>query len=189
MNRYVIGFLVAVGMIVLVIILIVRSLVSSPSAPSGPVAQGLPSYAGTATTVQFTIDSPEGAPSAHNDIIINVGNYQATLTITQGYDGQVVSTKSYPMSTSAYATFLKALNYNGFTAGDPSGPKDENGHCALGTRYVYEILDPSGNTLQHFWYTSCGSGTFQGSVAAIHDLFTMQIPDYSTLTSGINNAS
>ncbi len=185
--RYTLGFLVAVGLIVVVIVVLVRSLVSAPNQTTTPVTPvGLTSYANTATTVQLTIDSPVVAPEKHHDIIINVGNGQSIFTLTQGYQGQVVRTQSYPMDNEAYAVFLRALKANGFDHGnaDPS-LKDERGQCALGDRYIYQIIDPSGNSIQRFWYTSCGNGTFNGSPSAIRRLFSTQIPDYFKLIQGI----
>jgi hypothetical protein len=185
MNRYVFGFLAAVGLIVLVIVLIVRSLVSGPS--DSQKQADLTSYVGTGTTVQYTIDSPVASDSAHRDIIINIGNYQATITVTQGYQGDVMQKQSYPMSTTSYDIFLRALSFNGFTQGD-SNPanKDERGQCALGTRYVFQVIDANGSDIQRFWYTSCGNGTFQGNASTIRNLFTKQIPDYSKITSGVS---
>jgi hypothetical protein len=184
-NRYIAAFLLAVGLIIVVIILIIHGLLSGPSvAPSVP--KSLTDYVGTSTSVQFTIDSPVASADQHKDVIINVSNYQATLTVTQGYEGQVLRSQSYPMSSNSFATFLSALNYNGFTQGN-SDPalKDERGHCALGARYVYEILDSNGDDIQHYWYTSCGSGTFSGNAAAIQQLFINQITNYNKLTNDV----
>lgn len=184
-SRYVVAFLLAVGLIIVVIILIIHGLTSGPSTTPN-VPKNLTDYVGTATSVQLTIDSPVASSTQHKDIIINVGNYQATLTVTQGYEGQVLRSQSYPMSSSSYAVFLRALNYNGFTQGnnDPS-LKDERGRCALGSRYIYEILDSNGDDVQRYWYTSCGNGTFNGSASTVRQLFQSQIPDYATLTRDV----
>lgn len=185
-NRYVAAFLLAMGLIIVVIVLIIHGLVSGPSSNAPSVPKNLADYVGTGTSVQLTIDSPVTSVDRHKDIIINVGNYQSTLTVTQGYEGQVVRSQSYPMSSSAYAVFLRALSYNGFTQGntDPS-LKDERGHCALGSRYIYEIVDSNGDDVQHFWRTSCGDGTFNGNASAVRQLFQNQIPDYNTLTRDV----
>ena len=187
MVRYIVGFLLAVGLIVVVIVLIVRALISGPStSPLQPAQHDLRSYENTATTVQLTIDSPVTAPERHHDIIINVGNDLTVLTVTQGYQGQAIRSRTYPMDESAYGVFLRALNANGFTQGnnDPT-KKDERGHCALGDRFLYQIIDPSGQEIQHYWYTSCGSGTFNGAPATIRRLFQAQVPDYFQQTNGI----
>lgn len=183
MTRYIVGFLLAVGLIVLVIILIVRAL---SGGPGGSKPLDLPSYANSDVTVQFTIDSPVAAATTHHDIVMTVGNSEATLLVTQGYEGQIVRMKSYSTSINGYTSFLRALNFNGFTKGN-SDPnlRDERGQCALGDRFVYEVLDAQGNALQHYWYTSCGTGTFKGNAAVIRALFTRQIPDYATLTNDV----
>src|SRR5215471_9111745 len=112
MARYFIGFLLAVGLIVVVIVLIIRGLTSSPS--KGPSELDLNSYADSNVTVQLTIDSPVSASAKHHDIIINIGSTETTLTVTEGYEHQVKRLQSYPMNVSAYAVFLHALTLNGF---------------------------------------------------------------------------
>jgi len=184
MARYVIGFLLALGLIILVIILIIKGLTSGGKSPLQTV--DLNSYANTGTTVQLIIDSPVTASSQHHDIIINIGNNQASLQVTQGYEGEVVRSKTYPMNVSAYDVFLRSLNLNGFTQSnnDPN-LKDERGHCALGDRYIYEVIDETGNDLQRYWSTTCNTGTFKGNIGSIQQLFQKQIPDYGELTNDV----
>ena len=183
MARYFIGFILAVGLIVVVIVLIVRG-VTSPH--KGPTAIDLPSYANTDTKVQYTIDTPVKSPDMHNDVIMSVSNTTATIMVTQGYDGDTVNLKSYPMTTSGYEVFLKSLALNGYTKGnaDPA-LRDERGHCATGDRFVYEIIDDTGNDIQRYWHTTCNTGTFGGNPDIIRRLFTEQFPDYSTLTQNV----
>ena len=182
MARYIAGFLLAVGLIIIVIILIVKGLTSSPQK-----VLNLDGYANTDTIVQLTIDSPVTAASNHHDIIINVGNTQASLTITQGYDQQVINTQAYPMNATAYGVFLRSLTLNGFTLGNNSPSlADEQGHCALGDRYIYEVINGQGSDLERYWYTTCGTGTFEGNISVIHQLFVAQIPDYANLTAGVS---
>lgn len=185
MLRYIIGFLLAIGLIVLVIVLIIHSF-SSGGAPSQS-AIDLKNDANTGTVVRYTIDSPVAASQDHNDVIITVDNTDATIKVTQGYEGDVIRTKSYSMNTSAYAVFLRSLDADGFTDGNIDPKKaDERGQCALGERYIYEVIGPDGTTKQHLWSTSCGGGTFKGSVSHIDSLFQAQIPDYNDLTSDLN---
>jgi hypothetical protein len=181
MVRYIIGFLLAVGLIIVLIVLIIKGLTSSPQK-----VLNIDGYANTDTTVQMTIDSPVTAASNHYDIIINVGNIQASLTITQGYGQQVINTQSYPMNTTAYGVFLRSLMLNGFTDGNNSSSlADEQGHCALGDRYIYEVINGQGSDLERYWNTTCGTGTFEGNISVIHQLFEAQIPDYADLTANI----
>ena len=186
MARYFVGFLLAVGLIVVVVILIIRGLTAPHK--GGPTALDLPSYAETDTRVQLTIDTPVTDPDRHNDVILTVGNTASTLVVTKGYDGNTVRIKTYPMTTSAYDVFLRSLNYNGFTKGnnDPS-IKDERGHCATGDRIIYEVIDGSGNDLQRYWHTTCNQGTFSGNVDIVQRLFIAQFPDYNSLTNDVRS--
>jgi hypothetical protein len=182
MSRYIAAFLLAIGLIIIVIILIVHG-------PSTPVQQpiNLNNDGNSDTTVQLSVDSPITAPSTHHDIIVNVGDSQSSLVITQGYDGQIINSKSYPMSPNAYSIFLRTLMINGFTLGNNSpAVADETGHCALGDRYTYEVIDGNGNVLQHYWSTTCNTGNFEGDIVVIQQLFQSQIPDYQTLTDTIS---
>lgn len=182
MARYILGFLLAVGLIIIVIILILHGS-SSPT----PRPLSLNGDASTGTSVQFIIDSPITATSTHHDIIVNVDNIQSTITITQGYDGQIDNTQAFPMSVNAYAVFLRALMINGFTLGNNSSTlANETGHCALGDRYTYEVINGSGNTVEHYWSTSCETGNFLGDIPVIQQLFESQIPNYDSLTSNIS---
>jgi hypothetical protein len=181
MTRYIIGFLLAVGLIIIVIILIIHALSGTPQQPLN-----LNSYVNSGATVQYTIDSPVSAETTHHDIIINVGSAQSSIEVTQGYEGQVVTLNTYPMSTNAYAVFLKALALNGFTNGNNNPAlSDERGHCALGDRYIFQVINSNSSNLERYWYSSCGTGTFQGDVSVIQQLFIDQIPDYSTVTANI----
>jgi hypothetical protein len=183
MTRYFVGFLLAVGLIVVVVVLIIHALTSH----KGPTPLDLPSYANSDVEVQLTIDSPVTSPDTHHDIIMTVGSTQSTLQVTQGYDNNIVSMKSYPMTPNAYNVFLHALELNNFTKGN-TNPADANetGHCATGDRYIFEVLDGSNNDLERFWSTSCGSGTFSGDPSLIKQLFTSQFSDYGTQTQGIS---
>lgn len=181
MARYIFGFLLAFGLIIIVIILIIHGL-----SGSAPQPLNLNGDANTNIGVQFTIDSPITAESNHNDIIINVGNTQSSIVITKGYEGQIISMKTYPMSVNSYVVFLRALMINGFTIGNNSAAlADERGHCALGDRFIYQVLNGSGGNMERYWSTSCKTGTFLGNVPVIQQLFETQIPDYDSLTSAI----
>jgi len=188
-TKYIVGFLASVGVIVVVIVLLVHALVSGPATPATqPLAQtDLSSHADTATTVRLTIDSPVTASAEHHDISITVGRDETILAVTNGYNGNVIRSKTYDMSVNAYRIFLRAITLNGFTEGnaDPT-MKDERGHCALGDRYIYEVIDPDGQTTQRYWQSSCGSGTFNGDGPTIRQLFRDQVPDYFAQTNDIS---
>ncbi|MGH7142100.1 MAG: hypothetical protein ACREF5_01330 [Candidatus Saccharimonadales bacterium] len=181
MTRYIIGFLLSIGLIIVVIILIFRG-------SSAPASQplNLDSYANTDAAVQLTVDSPVAASSTHHDIILNIDNTQATITVTQGYEGKTDTANAYPMNVNAYATFLHSLELNGFADGNNNPSlSDDRGHCALGDRYIYEVINGGGNNLERYWSTSCATGTFEGNGPVIRQLFDAQFPDYNSLTSNV----
>jgi hypothetical protein len=181
--RYLIGLVI---FILLIIFLIIKLLTGGGSKPNLPPS--LSSYANTATTVRYIIDNPVQAPQNHNDIVIEVGSSSADIKITKGYDGEVVKEQSFPMSDSAYATFLLALQHSGgYTLGnnDPA-LRDERGYCATGNRYSYDIVSGDGDRLQHYWSTSCSQKTFKGLPEIVRNLFTAKIPNFDDYTADIN---
>ena len=183
--RYLIGLILSIAVIVFIII---KLLGGGGGSTVSVTPKSLASYATSDVTVRYTIDNPVQAAQTHNDVSIDVGNAQAVMTVTRGYDGEVVRTKSYPMSVTAYETFLLSLDRTGnFTSGntDPA-LLDERGFCANGNRYLYEIIGSDGAAIQHFWSTSCGVKTFRGDSKEVERLFVNQIPDYASMLEGIS---
>ena len=183
-RRYLIGFIIAAGLIVLLIFLIFGG--GKPTVPS--TQQSLDSYSSSNSEVSMTIDGPINADQNHEQVKVIVSATSATFEQIQGYQGNVAHTQSYPNNVNAYTNFLFALEGVNFTKGN-SDPKmaDERGYCPLGTRYIFE-LDNNGSTLERFWTTDCGgTHTYGGITNATIQLFENQIPDYSKLTTGLTN--
>ena len=181
--RYILAFLITVGLIVLVFILILKGFKSSPA----PVQTPLVSYANTNTVAQMTIDGPINADQNHEEIQVDVSQFQTQMTIMKGYQGSVVSTKTYLNNQTAYAVFLRALQVAGFSKGNTSpASRDERGFCPGGNRYIFELNNGS-KQIERFWTTSCGGqGTFEGRATTVEALFRDQIPDYNSLTENLN---
>jgi hypothetical protein len=181
--RYLIGIVIAIGLIVVLIILLF-----SGGKPAAPKVTSLSSYAGSDAVVRLTIDGPVNAPQNHQQVQITVGRDSATFEALQGYDGQVTNTQSYPNTQNSFATFLLALAKAGYLQGnnDPA-LRDDRGYCPLGERFIFE-LEQDSNDLTRYWSTSCGSPkTFGGNLNMTLSLFKDQIPDYDTLTANLNN--
>lgn len=179
--RYFTGFLIAIGLIVLIFVIILKG-------GSGTKQQqiDLNSYANSEAQVQLTIDGPITADQTHQEIQITVGRSQSQFELLSGYQNSVQATKSYQNNQDAYTVFLHALNLVGFTKGN-SDPKssDERGYCPNGERYIFELTQGS-DQIQRYWSTSCGQGTYHGNTAQTLALFQKQIPDYDVLTSSIS---
>jgi|SRR5579884_2678074 len=182
LNRYFIGFIATVGLIIILIILIFHGGGKSKV----PVTnRTLDSYANTDAQVTLTIDGPINADQNHQQVKIIVSQNDATFEQIQGYQGNVVNRKSYANNVDSYTNFLFALERANFTKGIKSS-QDERGYCPLGDRYIFE-LNQDGNELERYWATSCGTPkTYSGDVSLTISLFQNQIPDYDNLTSNIN---
>lgn len=179
--RFLIGFLITIGLIVLIIVLLLRGGGSSTPAAK---ALNLGDYATSGTTAQLIIDSPIVSEPKHKEVKIAVTQNDVTFTEYQGYQDNVLRTQTYPNNQTAYAVFLHALQNQGFTLGkNAKALHDERGVCPAGNRYIYSFTSNDSELLRT-WSTSCGSqGSFQGVPSTVRYLFQQQVPDYTTLTS------
>lgn len=186
--RYIIGFFVTIGLIIIALILILHGGNGGNGANPVKTPIDLANYANTNAVATLIIDSPITAAEDHKKIEIDVSNSSATFTEYGGYDGQVIRSKTYPMSTNSYDVFLRSLRQAGFTEGnDDEKLADERGFCPTGDRYIYEFSQGS-NTLARYWSTSCGgTKTYNGNAPLTRTLFIQQIPDYDDLTQDFND--
>lgn len=182
--RYFVGFLLTIGLIIILILLLFGG-DSSPK--TGVTSKTLESYANTNAEVKMTIDGPVNAESLHNQVRISVDRNNVSLEHINGYNGDVVSMQRYANSKAAYAHFLKALAHAGFTQGNTAKEmRDERGYCPLGKRYVFELVQGT-KSVQRFWSTSCGKPkTYLGSASLTISLFQAQVPGYNDLVRDID---
>lgn len=179
--RYFLGFLISVGLIILLIFVLFRG---GDSKPKVTVTQkSLSSYATTDAEVQYIIDGPVDAEQLHRESRISVTRTQVTYQRLGGYNRNVIIEKHYPNTQEGFTTLLRSLNYGGFTLGDTNKAlRDDRGYCALGDRYIF-VINKDGENIQRFWSTSCGGvKTFNGNVNYISSLFVAQVPDYDQLS-------
>jgi len=183
--RAIIAGLVAIGLVILVIVLIVKSFSGGPTRPTGRVDVG--NYADTSATVTLLIDDPTKIDQDHRQIKISVSNTQNEINIMQGYQGNVIDSRTYSNNSAAFGAFLQSLKLMNFSRGTIN-PKDYRGYCPTGDRYVFTFNDGN-KDLFTYWSTSCGSvGTYGGNKIATLELIRAQIPvrDYDQLTSSIS---
>jgi hypothetical protein len=183
MLRYFVGFFLAIGLIIILILLIFGG---GNKAKVPTTARTLDSYASTDAEVQMIIDGPINAAEDHQEVQITIDQYVTTYEQLQGYDGTVVNQQTFNNSQAGYAVLLHALTYAGFTKGNTNPDlKDERGYCPLGDRYIFELLQ-NNQDIERFWATSCGNPrTYDGNLALTVDLFKGQVPSYDTLVQGI----
>ncbi len=182
--KYFIGFLVTIGLIIILILLLFRG-GNGTKVPT--TKKTLNSYASTDAQVRVTIDGPVNAQSIHQQVQITVGQDNVTYNQIQGYDGNIVNSQNYANTQNAYSAFLHSLTHASFTKGskDPL-LSDYQGYCPLGNRYIFELMQ-SGKILQRYWSTSCGKPkTYLGDTNLTLTLFQAQVPNYSTLTQNLS---
>ena len=186
--RYFLGFLIAIGLIVLIFILILKAFSGSSNSGSAPLPKPLINYANTTTTMQMTIDGQINADQDHQSLQITVGANVTQINIFQGYQGTAVNTKNYANNQAAYAVFLRALDLQNYTKGNPDPSKtDSRGYCPSGIRYTFKIISGDNKTTENYWSTTCGGlGTFQDNFNVVHELFTRQVPNYDQVVQGIS---
>lgn len=181
--KYLIGLLVTIFVIIIIIIKLLTG--GGGRTPIRPVT--LTDYANTGTIMRMTIRNPIQASENHRQVQIDVGRDEASLTVYKGYEGEILSSNTFPMNSTAYGDFLAGLsNSAGYTLGKTGiGTTNGAGFCATGYLYNYQIVDPNGKMIQDFWSGSCSSGTYKGIVGTTQQMFEAQIPNYNTLTQNI----
>ncbi|SRR6266540_2280423 len=184
--RYFIGFLVSIGLIVLVFILIMRGFSSGPK----PAIQApLSDYSNTSSVVKLSVSGPIVGDQQFQSYQITVGRDQTTIETRKGYQGTTIDQRSYSNNQESYYNFLRALDFAGFTKGDTkSANKDERGTCSDGDRFVMQIQNGSSD-VQRFWSATCrGQGNFKGSTDQVRRLFSNQIPviDFAKLINTLD---
>ncbi|HVA11538.1 MAG TPA: hypothetical protein VNG32_05255 [Candidatus Dormibacteraeota bacterium] len=183
--RYYIGLFITIGLLILLIFLLVNGN-SKTNVPT--TAMPLHSYANTNAEVRLTIDGPINANQNHRQVQITVNQNVVTFDQFRGYDSTMVNQQQFVNSVNAYSAFLYSLELNGFTEGNNSSAlSNEQGHCALGDRYILELIQ-GGNNLERYWATSCPKvvESFAGNLPVTLTLFEAQVPNYQTLTKNIS---
>lgn len=184
--RYYIGFLIAIGLAIVLILLLFAGGGKPKSVVSIRHPHTLNSYASTDAEVSLTVDGPINADSLHQSYKVSVSNSEVNYEQFQGYNGTLVSSTSYANNENAYYAFLSALTVAGFTSGNRNPALSDNtGRCPLGTRTNYRLMQ-DGQTLENFWSSSCGGGTFLGNRGLTTQLFRAQFPQFGKLTKTIN---
>lgn len=180
--RYFVAFLVTIGLIILLIVLIFGGGGNKTKVPT--TSKSLISYAQTDSEVSMTVGGPIRAQSDYQEYKVIVNRDNVKFELVKGYEGDVISSKTYDNNSNAYYNFLAALTRAGFTKGDNSKDlKNETALCPLGSRYVFELTQ-SGEQLERYWITNCsGTKTFLGNFNMTNSLFQNQVPDFNNLTN------
>ena len=183
--RYLIGFLVTIGLIVLIVVLLLSGR-GGKSSTTPPL--NLADYNTGSSAVQLIIDGPIVSDQEHHEAKIVVSQNTVVFTGYTGYQGTVLHSQDFSNNPSSYAVFLHALQHAGFTLYNTGVPSDERGYCASGERYIFSLSN-AGSDVRRTWTTSCGSaikGSFAGPLDTIRNLFEGQVPNYDTLSNDLD---
>jgi hypothetical protein len=136
----------------------------------------------------MVVNGPINAASNHNSLNITVNDSTATFNLVQGYDNNVISTKTENTSPKGYAAFLAALNQAGFQKGIKSKLSSNGiGYCSTGDVYDFRLYN-NGSLVHQYWATSCPNDprTYKGDFSLTANLFNAQIENYSSLVENTN---
>ncbi|HSX05808.1 MAG TPA: hypothetical protein VLF69_05035 [Candidatus Saccharimonadales bacterium] len=181
--RTILAALVGIGIVVLFIVVITKAFTHRGNGTANQV--DITRSSNSLGEASILIDAPINLDQDHRQVKITVSAVQNEIDILQGYQGNVIDSRTYLNNSAAFATFLQALKLLNFAKGSTS-TADYRGYCPTGDRYVYTFNDGQ-NDLFSYWSTSCGQGTFGGNRALVRELFERQIPssDLDKLTGNI----
>jgi hypothetical protein len=183
--RYFVGFVIATLLLIFIIFMLFFGGGSSSTSKDANTVKALSEYAKVNSSVRLSISGPITADETHQGVTVSVSSDNATITVTQGYNGTVTSERTYQANQNGYTSFMTALQFAGFDAKVASAFPNEIGHCAQGSRYVFELFEGS-KTVQRTWTASCSKvGSFNGSLERVLNLFQAQIPDYNEITQNV----
>lgn len=172
--KYFFGFLIGIGMIVLVVMLVIRGFSGDGGKTS---TTPLSDYANTDVVVRMTVDGRIIAEQQHQAYRITIGRTQTSVETLKGYQYETIENRTFDNNSESYNNLLRALDIAGFSRGNKkSQATDPRGICANGQRYTFEILDGA-TEIQNYWSTSCGGqGNFKGNAGQVRQLMNKQIP-------------
>ena len=109
--RYVLGFLVSIGLVVLVVVLVIRGISGGGETKN---QTPLSDYASTDAVMQLVVDGPIIADQDHRAFRITVGNSQVTVEALKGYQFETIESKAFTNNQESYTNFLRAIDAAGF---------------------------------------------------------------------------
>lgn len=181
--RYLVGFLITIGLIILLISLLFGG-GNDKKVPK--TSKTLDSYASTDAVATLTAAGPINYQGDHREVRISVSRDQVLYEVQRGYNGEIIKQQNWGNTQEAYRAFLAALETANFTKGDTKAAiKDPTGLCPLDKRYILTLTE-GGNDIIRFWSTTCGAKTFQGKLSTVKELFRTQLPANSNLLTTDN---
>lgn len=184
--KYLVGAAIFFVVIILAIVLLVTRSPRQERQAEQPRTTQATDYANTNSKMVYTLQGPVVGNDARRSVRITVTSTNRTIEQINGYQGQVVNSKTYTNNMEGYQYFLASLNNAGYTKERRTRTPDSQGACAIGQTYIFEIIDGTDIAMNR-WSSSCGGqGTYGGNTANTRILFENQITDYSQFISDID---
>lgn len=178
-------FLGLLGVLLLIIFILVLAFGGGSDTATQKDVKRLADYATEpATTAILTQGGAINSVEDHRVIRVSVTDSVRRIEILEGYDGDVLKTKTYSNTTSAFRAFLAGLEQVGFSRERSTSASFES-VCPESRRFRYE-LDSNDETVINTWSASCEKGTFNGRTTSVQNLFEAQIPEYDDYTKNVN---
>ncbi len=188
MTRYLLGFIFALILIILVVILLLTG-VNKSGISYGQQINKFAKYSTSSAESELIINGPIVASTKHNEVIIRVSKFDVNLIAISGYNNNIIINKTYLNSQNSYNAFLRALAINGFNLSNSSATTLTSpvGLCSGGDTYEFKMKLYSKNIVNS-WQTNCYNvaHTFNGNFNATVSLFQAQVPNYYSDVSNLN---
>lgn len=144
----------------------------------------LTDYIDKDSQVFVTTEGSVNGEDVHRSIRISVSSSYRQIDIVEGYQNKVIKTKTYSNNQDAYHEFMYALSKTGYGKTRKTDIPSEDGVCATGERYIFEVLD-NGDSASRTWTADCMKGSSPASPDKVTHLFEEQITDYDDITKDV----
>jgi hypothetical protein len=184
-RRQFLVFLTAVvGFVLLLVLIFGRGSNNRSSGTEVKKEFSLLDYANRDSKVIAIIDGPITGDDTHRAIRFTISPETRLAEVVQGYEGNVIKSQSQVNNPSAYRNFIYALSKAGFGRERKTDLKSEQGVCATGRRFVFEVYD-NNDRVSRTWTAGCIKGSSPADPSTASNLFIAQVTDYNSFASGV----
>jgi hypothetical protein len=187
--KYLLGVL---GMIIFGVIAVILFGNAIDNTSNQPVQEGVEvakvtDYINGNSKVQYTKYGEIVADEERRTLKIYVSENERVIEVLKGYNETIEQRQTYPNNYESYKNFMYALDKEGFTDKKETSVTNPTGVCPNGYTYFYK-LSSLGDEITNLWNSSCKplGGDLGNNGSRIRDLFTKQIPDYSTIVKNVS---
>ncbi|MCL2869261.1 hypothetical protein FWF48_00410 [Candidatus Saccharibacteria bacterium] len=183
--------LVLLGLLIVgAIVGLISTIITSSKNNQTPETAIAPSVLTTdldSTKLDLTVRGPIVARENFRTYTISISSVQRVLTLTKGYQGDVISETTEDNDMAAFKQFAFALDRINAANKRQSTeqPNGLDGVCATGQVYEFKIIK-NGRTNTSLWTSSCSGspGTLAVNTQQLYQLFSRQMPDFDSIIRG-----